>query len=61
MENPYLSGFIMGAIMFFAVGAFLGIYLEEREMRSQAIERGFAIYHPVTADFTWVDQQATMR
>ena len=61
MENPYLSGFMAGAILFFLAGGLLGVYLEEREMRSQAIERGFAIYHPVTADFTWVDAPAINR
>lgn len=47
-ENVWIA-FLVG----FIVGLILVVNLQSLVWKSEAIDRGFAYYHPITAKFTW--------
>lgn len=45
--------FFLVAIGFMLIGCGAGYVMATETFQKQAVERGFAHYHPKTADFTW--------
>lgn len=56
MQTVSKAQLVLGVIALVAIVTSTNLYIDVSTIRTEAIERGYAIYCPTTGNFSWKDE-----